>query len=272
MVFGKYRGPVKGKVVITGKSSHGNYAREIEIPSGIEAHNPGLRYLWARQRVRMLSDMNQLALSDPLVQEVTQLGLEYNLLTEYTSFVAVDSLQRAAATNHATIHQPLPLPQGVSDYALGARSQSFTKSVGVAKQQMWLANAQDATQVQAAPEVLHRSEKEEAAQGMTVMQPTMVEVKMKVRILAGYLNQTGAEQTLAGFGADWTQLIKAAAKTGTVTLNLRINKQGKVAQVQVVRDTLRLRNLISKIKADCQRILFAAGKDGDVIQLEIQSR
>jgi len=50
---------------------------------------------------------------------VTALGLEYNLLTRYTSFVAVDTEVRNRQGSSTVIRQPLPLPQGVSNYALG---------------------------------------------------------------------------------------------------------------------------------------------------------
>jgi Ca-activated chloride channel family protein len=50
---------------------------------------------------------------------VTQLGLVYNLLTAYTSFVAIDTEARLVDGQAVTIKQPLPLPEGVSDYAVG---------------------------------------------------------------------------------------------------------------------------------------------------------
>jgi Ca-activated chloride channel family protein len=58
------------------------------------------------------------------VKEVTDLGLTYNLLTAYTSFVAIDSEVRNKNGNSTTVNQPLPLPQGVSDYAVGGVMRS----------------------------------------------------------------------------------------------------------------------------------------------------
>ena len=48
-----------------------------------------------------------------------ELGLTYNLLTAYTSFVAVDRVVRNDGTELSRVEQPLPLPQGVSDAAVG---------------------------------------------------------------------------------------------------------------------------------------------------------
>ena len=45
------------------------------------------------------------------------------MLTRYTSFVAVQELVRAAA-NGDEVDQPLPLPEGVSDRAVGVTQGS----------------------------------------------------------------------------------------------------------------------------------------------------
>ncbi len=70
----------------------------------------------------VLSDYNRLNQQDERVKEVTNLGLTYNLLTAYTSFVAIDTRIRLKDGQAITVKQPLPLPQGVSDYAVGSRS------------------------------------------------------------------------------------------------------------------------------------------------------
>ena len=85
--------------------------------------NLALRYLWARHRIAILSDYNRLSPNDERVKEVTSLGLTYNLLTQYTSFVAIDTQVRLKDGKAQTVKQPLPLPQGVSDYAVGGKSR-----------------------------------------------------------------------------------------------------------------------------------------------------
>ena len=53
-------------------------------------------------------------------REITQLGLTYHLLRSETSFVAVDHVARNSDPNSTpSIAQPLPLPAGVSDLAVG---------------------------------------------------------------------------------------------------------------------------------------------------------
>ena len=53
--------------------------------------------------------------------KVIKLGLEYNLLTRFTSFVAVDTVARKSPDlmTHNTVKQPSPLPAGVPNTAVG---------------------------------------------------------------------------------------------------------------------------------------------------------
>jgi len=120
VVFGKYRGEPKGLMVLSGHTGEGPYESKIDLASTAPmTENSALRYLWARHRIATLGDYNFLSASDERVKAITQLGLDYNLLTEYTSFVAVDSLKRNKGEKSTTVNQPLPLPQGVSDLAVG---------------------------------------------------------------------------------------------------------------------------------------------------------
>ena len=120
IVFGKWRGKPMGGMTLQGTMSSGPYLNKIEI--GREKTlktNASLQYLWARHRIALLSDYNFLHQDAERVKKVTQLGLTYNLLTAYTSFGAIDSEVRVANGQTITVKQPLPLPEGVSDYAVG---------------------------------------------------------------------------------------------------------------------------------------------------------
>lgn len=130
IVFGKWRGRPRGIISIQGLTGEHSFSKKVDV-SGITSlqTNSALRYLWARHRIALLSDYNRLNKQDERVKEVTQLGLTYNLLTAYTSFVAVDTQIRLKDGQAVTIKQPLPLPQGVSDYAVGGNRSFAGKSV-----------------------------------------------------------------------------------------------------------------------------------------------
>jgi len=120
IVFGKWRGRPQGSIFLQGLAGDRMFEKKVDVSKVRPLKtNSALRYLWARYRIGLLSDYNMLKLKDERVKEVTTLGLSYNLLTAYTSFVAVDTHIRIKDGKAVTVKQPLPLPQGVSDYALG---------------------------------------------------------------------------------------------------------------------------------------------------------
>jgi len=120
MVFGKWRGSPEGIIRIRGLAGSETFLEEIDVSASTpRVENSALKYLWARHKIATLTDYTRLGRDDERISEVRNLGLMYHLLTEYTSFIAVDSQVRLRDGKAFTIRQPLPLPQGVSNYAVG---------------------------------------------------------------------------------------------------------------------------------------------------------
>ncbi|MBK1830224.1 VWA domain-containing protein [Verrucomicrobiaceae bacterium R5-34] len=124
-ICGKWQGPAIGELVISGIRGGGErYEQVISIDqSAAEGrHNPALRSLWARERVRELSEYTKLKGDEDrkreAVQEVTNLGLTYSLLTPYTSFVAIDDTPRPIDDPATAVQQASPLPKGVLSKAV----------------------------------------------------------------------------------------------------------------------------------------------------------
>ena len=121
IVFGKWRGKAEGKIRVTGKTGGDDFEKTVRIEGVTPGDNQNaLRSLWARWRIAVLSDYQKLSPTDDRKKVVTDLGLKYNLLTAYTSFVAIDSEVRAKGDRPTAVKQPLPLPEGVSDLAVGS--------------------------------------------------------------------------------------------------------------------------------------------------------
>ena len=141
IVFGKWSGVPQGKITLTGRTGNESYSTHINV-SEIKplAANAALRYLWARHRIAVLSDYSTLQNSQELNEEVTNLGLQYNLLTAHTSFVAIDSKARRDGGQLTTVSQPLPLPEGVSNYAVGAL-QAVANGMGASGAKLYRAAA-----------------------------------------------------------------------------------------------------------------------------------
>jgi TonB family protein len=131
VLFGKYRGRLSGKIEITGNNGKGKFHNVIDAGKvRPDAGNSALRHLWARHKIKMLSDYSNPAANPEidLPSEITQLGLRYNLLTQYTSFVAIDSVVRNPGGESEQVRQPLPLPEGVSKYAVGEARQGTAQT------------------------------------------------------------------------------------------------------------------------------------------------
>ncbi len=120
LCWGKWKGDPKGTLTLSGLTGQGPWHQTFEVshvkPSPA---NGALRQLWARQRIQRLSDYEQLGANADRTAEITNLGLQYGLLTAHTSFVAVDTQVRNVGGQAQTVTQPLPLPEGVSDAAVG---------------------------------------------------------------------------------------------------------------------------------------------------------
>jgi Ca-activated chloride channel family protein len=122
VVYGKWRGEPKGQLVVQGHAAGGTQQDVVQVGTP-DADAGALRHLWARSRIQQLADQEALEGGDAQREPITQLGLRYGLLTQYTSFIAVDQVVRTR--EHATpVNQALPMPEGVSNLAIGAEVPS----------------------------------------------------------------------------------------------------------------------------------------------------
>jgi Ca-activated chloride channel family protein len=120
IVSGRYTGGGRGVVRLRGTMSGQAFEREIavELPES-RADNEVLATLWARRRVEdLLSDDYEGAQSgevrEDLRGEITGLGLEYRLLTQFTSFVAVEETTVTDGGRPRRIDVPVEVPEGTT--------------------------------------------------------------------------------------------------------------------------------------------------------------
>jgi Ca-activated chloride channel family protein len=119
VIFGKWRGAPGGSIELSGRTGRGEYRTSIPVaPGSLDARQSALRHLWARRRIANLSDYAPDTRDEDRVAQITSLGLTYGLLTRYTSFVAIYEMVRTAG-GADDVDQPLPLPAGVSNRAVG---------------------------------------------------------------------------------------------------------------------------------------------------------
>lgn len=123
IIFGKYKGDATGNISITGTTGNGKFSESVKVKSSqVADENIALRTLWARHKIQLLDDYGAIYQygdnTEARITETTDLGLKYNLLTKYTSFVVIDQEIRSDG-KVVTVKQPLPMPEGVSDAAVG---------------------------------------------------------------------------------------------------------------------------------------------------------
>lgn len=127
LIFGKWKKPLQGSLTLEGISgSNFAYSKKLEFSDYTSTEkNRALSYLWARQKLQQLSDYGSTSSEEENKIEIIKLGLKYNLLTKYTSFIAVDSIKRNEGGEMTTVVMPNPMPQGVSDKAIGGGSYTL---------------------------------------------------------------------------------------------------------------------------------------------------
>jgi Ca-activated chloride channel family protein len=134
LVFGKYKGAPNGIITLKGNTGKSVYKKTFDL-STLKPNKSfsAIRYLWARERIKLLDyTTNQIAYymsqkDFDQKDQITQLGLKYGLMTQYTSFIAIDENYTVDKDKKLVrVKQPLPLPQGVSNSAVGGKRKFST--------------------------------------------------------------------------------------------------------------------------------------------------
>jgi hypothetical protein len=123
VMTGKYSKGGKGILTVQGKLSGGrNYQHRMEILlPDINNANSVLPPLWARKKIEVIDLLGSQLFDESSVDQdnekkiITKLGLEYKIMTQFTSFVAVDDAVRNKSGAWVSMEQPVELPEGVSE-------------------------------------------------------------------------------------------------------------------------------------------------------------
>jgi Ca-activated chloride channel family protein len=124
VLFGQWSGEADGSVRIDGRTGAKPFVATMDFAKATRVPVETLARLWARTRIAQLSDDLAVRQDPERVSAITTLGLKYELLTAYTSFIAVDEVVRRKTPELEKVTQPLPLPSGVSNHAVGGGSHT----------------------------------------------------------------------------------------------------------------------------------------------------
>ncbi|MCP4251509.1 MAG: VWA domain-containing protein, partial [bacterium] len=120
VIKGRYLSPGSGTITLRGRRGDGPFERTIDLTLPQSApENDSVATLWARAKVEDLMNTNLAAIQrgqpDPLIKEqIVGLGVTYRLMTQFTSFVAVEELTFTSDGESRTVAVPVEMPEGVS--------------------------------------------------------------------------------------------------------------------------------------------------------------
>ncbi len=121
VILGRYVEPGAGSVVIRGNTAAGPWRRTVtlDLPERQPEHDT-IATLWARAKIEQIKSrdpdgVHNGTLASELRQEIVRIGERFGVMSEYTSFVAVDKLRMTVAGRPRLINVPVEPPAGTDD-------------------------------------------------------------------------------------------------------------------------------------------------------------
>jgi Ca-activated chloride channel family protein len=134
IITGRYAGPGQGIIRLRGKRAGHPFVREIKVnlPADEPRHDV-LATLWARNRIDSImskdwAGMQQGAPQKDLKEQIVALGLQFRLMTQFTSFVAVEEMTVTEGGQPRTVQVPVEMPEGVSYQGVFGEKDEETKN------------------------------------------------------------------------------------------------------------------------------------------------
>jgi Ca-activated chloride channel family protein len=135
MLHGRLQGPADGTIVLRGHTVAGPLARQIQVQSpDAPVQHTALATLWARAKVteRLSQDYPALqhgTFPEALQRDITALGVEFQLVTQFTSFVAVEEMRVTVGGEPITVAVPVEIPAGVSYEGVFGKTMAATSAL-----------------------------------------------------------------------------------------------------------------------------------------------
>jgi Ca-activated chloride channel family protein len=119
VISGRYS-TANGVIRLKGKMAGRDFAREIRVSlPASQPENDVLETLWARRQVadlmsRDFGGLQRGSAREDLKQQITKLGLDFRLMTPFTSFVAVEEKTITEGGVARRVEVPVEMPEGMS--------------------------------------------------------------------------------------------------------------------------------------------------------------
>ena len=138
VISGRYKGAASGTIRLRGTIAGRPFAREVRVSlPAAESQHDVLATLWARRCVDDLmgqdfAGIQRGAPRGDLKEQIVQLGLDYRLMTQFTSFVAVEETMVVEGGEPRRVEVPVEMPEGMSyEGVFGSEVQPMMAGGGV---------------------------------------------------------------------------------------------------------------------------------------------
>jgi len=132
ILTGRFTAAGRATIRLKGKIAGNDFVREIpvELPETMASHDV-LASLWARARIESLMDQDYSGaqsgnMRPDLKETIMQLGIEYRLMTQFTSFVAVEEMIVTDGGQPRRIDVPVEVPEGVNPNTVMTNEQTVS--------------------------------------------------------------------------------------------------------------------------------------------------
>ncbi|MBV6456938.1 MAG: hypothetical protein HONBIEJF_00043 [Fimbriimonadaceae bacterium] len=132
VIFGRYRHAGHGKVKVSGMLGDQPWEKTIDVSfPATDQQGSAIASLWARRKIDDLTQTDYIAgltngHRSVVADQVTSLGLTFGIMTQWTSFVAVDERIVNVGGKMRKVRVPVDLTDGLSEsYFLGMDSSGY---------------------------------------------------------------------------------------------------------------------------------------------------
>lgn len=138
---GRYTAARAGTVTLTGYAGGKPYIEKLQVNFPEEnTANAGIASLWARAKVdRLMSEdwfgAQQGTVNKEIKEEIIATALKHHIMTQYTSFVAVDDSVKTKGDKADKVDVPVEMPDGVSREGVFGKNKEMSKQEQARRQQ-----------------------------------------------------------------------------------------------------------------------------------------
>ena len=301
ILVGRYDKPGRGSVTIRGRVRGEMVEQTIDVVLPRQQdENSALASVWARKVIDDLESRQHGRPSKALQGEITDLALEYGLLSKYTSFVAVEETRRAerygpsrivrvplenpefvdlsatigstqsaatAAYSSRQMHQQTPLPREGGNYKVRSPGPGTAAPVTESDPaHEWSAPLADAEVEWLDGNISDLAAAESLEPNLALVQ-AMTEESWPGLSQRQVLRQL--QQGLAAVQARWSLDARSYPNAGKWRLRLHVDANGTVTRIEVQGDSLRhgaLRGLLRSLEGTLQ---LPAARSGLAVELNV---